>query len=199
MADKPKSKKLTKTQIRLKRKSPNQVEFNRPSWDEYFLLMSFCASLRSEDRFIKHGAIIVDKSNHYILSTGYNGTIKGADDSYIDHNDRDGRRPWMIHAEENAILNCTNHPRLLKNGAIIYVTGKPCTNCLQRIINYGINEICYADRVGSITESAEDQLMRKKLIKLSKINVRTVKCSNLVTRVDKDLLRDIIKTVVYFK
>lgn len=146
----------------------------RPAWDEYFLMLSFDVSLRSEDPDIKHGAIIVDE-HHHIIGTGYNGPIKGSDNAQIPLNIRDEKRKWMIHAEENAILNSTKR----SNNTTIYVTGQPCNNCLQRIINFGIKKIVMADRVGSITENQETSLMRDKIINMSGVEVCKIPMSNI--------------------
>ena len=148
----------------------------RPSWDEYFLLISFIVSLRSQDPNIKHGAIVVDENNH-IIGTGYNGPIKLSDDSVIPWYDRDEKRKWMIHAEENCLLNCTK-PSSMNNDFKMYITGTPCNNCLQRIINFGIRKIIIADRKGSITENVESEKMRKALIAMSKLDVNIISISN---------------------
>lgn len=140
---------------------------SRPSFDDYFLNLAFFVSIRSDDIYVKHGSVIVSPSNH-IIGTGYNGTIKGADLNKIP-TDRDARRPYMIHSEENAILNCTYNPYF--GGAKIYVTGLPCVNCLQRIINFGITELYYANRLGSITECKETDIIRKNILNMSKLKV----------------------------
>lgn len=154
----------------LKQFSVNEIQ--RPTWDEYFLNIAFDVSTRSDDPNIRHGAIIVSEQNH-IIGTGYNGTIRGSDPEKIPYNDRDKKRPYMIHAEENAILNCMINPLTLDYSKI-YVTGLPCVNCLQRIINFGIKEIIYADRIGSITENEETKKMRENILSMSDIKITPV-------------------------
>lgn len=144
-------------------------EIKRPDFHEYFLNIAFDISLRSDDPDIRHGAIIVSNQMH-IIGTGYNATIRGSDPAKIPYKNRDKKRLWMIHAEENAILNCTVNP-LTIGGATLYVTGTPCVNCLQRLINFGITNIVHAKRVGSITENEESKKMREDLIYMSKIKV----------------------------
>ena len=128
--------------------SQSTIRTDRPSWDEYFLLMAFIVSLRSQDPNIHHGAVLVDENNH-IIGTGYNGPIKLSDDSIIPWFDRDEKRKWMIHAEENCLLNCTK-PGSYNNSFKMYITGLPCNNCLQRIINFGIKNIIIADRMDQL-------------------------------------------------
>lgn len=146
---------------------------DRPSFDEYFMRIAFDVSLRSDDPNIKHGSVIVNKNNH-IIGTGYNCTIRGIDPKIVPYNNRDLKRLWMIHSEENAILNCYANPQNI-GGAKIYVTGLPCINCLQRIINFGIDEIYYANRAGTITENEYSQEMRSQILEMFKDKI-TVKC-----------------------
>ena len=102
----------------------------RVSWGTYFMNIAQEVATRSTcDR--KHvGAVIVrDKT---ILSTGYNGSIKG-----LPHCDEagcemvEGHCVRTTHAEANAIVQAA------KNGvkielSEIYVTASPCYNCLKK-------------------------------------------------------------------
>ena len=113
----------------------------RVSWETYFMNIAKEVATRSTcDR--KHvGAVIVrDKT---ILSTGYNGSIKGlphCDDA--GHEMVDGHCIRTSHAEANAIVQAA------KNGVKIdqteiYVTASPCYNCFKLIANAGIKVILY--------------------------------------------------------
>ena len=153
-------------------------KIDRPSWDEYFLMIAFTISIRSEDPNIKHGAVLVNSQNQ-IIGTGYNGPIKGSINELIPMNIRDEKRKWMIHAEENCILNATQNSSERGQDCRLYVTGLPCNNCLQRIINFGIKNIIIADRVGSITENHESQEMRNKILSMSKINLTKIPTNSI--------------------
>lgn len=142
----------------------------RPNWDDYFLMMAFIVSTRSDDPDRQHGSVIVTSNNH-ILGSGYNGTIKKSNSSKIPYDVRDKKRLYMIHSEENAILNSWSNPHNLKDDVRIYVTGLPCVNCLQRIINFGIKEVCCPNVLGSITENEETKKMREDLIEMSGIKM----------------------------
>ena len=90
----------------------------------------------------KHvGAVIVrDKT---ILSTGYNGSIKGlkhCDD--FGHEMVDGHCVRTTHAEANAIVQAAKNGVSI-NGSEIFVTASPCYNCFKLIANSGINKIYY--------------------------------------------------------
>lgn len=149
----------------------------RPSWDEYFLVLAFNVSLRSEDPDIQHGAVIVNQYNH-IIGTGYNGPVKGSDNSVIPFSVRDEKRKWMIHAEENAMLNVTQSSSERGLNCRLYVTGQPCNNCLQRMINFGIRRVVMADRMGSITENEESARMRRELERMAGVEVVKVPITN---------------------
>ena len=49
--------------------------FERPSWDEYFMLQAELAKLRSNCMTRQVGAVIVRE--HRQIATGYNGTPPG--------------------------------------------------------------------------------------------------------------------------
>jgi len=142
----------------------------RPSWDEYFLDMARTASTRSEDLFVQHGAILVNEHNH-IMGTGYNAFTPNFDKALVDPSDRNARRPYMVHAEQNAILNST----MRSNCSTMYVTGEPCINCMLSMINFGVKRFCYVDSVGTITDNDETRLIKKNLIDSSGVEVCSLK------------------------
>ena len=92
----------------------------------------------------KHvGAVIVrDKT---ILSTGYNGSIRGGahcdDAGCMMENSHCVR---TVHAEANAIAQAARHGIRLE-GAEIYVTASPCFSCFKLIANAGITAIYYGE------------------------------------------------------
>lgn len=107
----------------------------RPSWQEYFIGLAHAVSQRSHDVQTQHGCVITD-SNNRILGVGYNGFPKGLDDSKLP-NTRPDKYPWMIHAERNALSNCTIRP---ENG-IAYVTGQCCNDCIMALWQEGICKV----------------------------------------------------------
>jgi dCMP deaminase len=129
---------MTAKKITVKKKSAGRT---RVSWDQYFMNIAIQAATRSTcDR--KHvGAVIVrDKT---ILSTGYNGSIRGlphCDD--IGHMMVNDHCVATVHAEANAIIQAAKHGTAI-NGADIYVTASPCWDCFKLIANSGIRRIFY--------------------------------------------------------
>lgn len=146
----------------------------RPTWEEYFLMLALDISVRSDDPNMKVGAVITTKDN-IIISTGYNGTIRGSDIEKIPLNDRDIKRKYMVHAEQNAMLNCYNK----QTECILYVTALPCISCLQSMINFGIVKIVYIDRIGTITEDSTTNDIRNNLLSMSKIETIGVSPDNV--------------------
>lgn len=140
---------------------------DRPSWDEYFLRIAQETSKRSEDLFIKHGCVLVDRKTQHIIGTGYNGLPKGASHDIVDLSNRDERRDYMIHSEMNAILNSTKSPQDLIFGAKAYVTGRCCNFCLQHLIQYGVVEIIELDKIGSITQDDDYKIVRSNILRMS--------------------------------
>ena len=114
---------------------------NRVSWENYFMNIAREVASRSTcDR--KHvGAVVVrDKT---ILSTGYNGSIKGlAHCDEVGHEIVDGHCIRTTHAEANAIVQAAKNGVHI-NHAEIYVTASPCYNCFKLIANAGIKTIFY--------------------------------------------------------
>jgi dCMP deaminase len=90
-------------------------------------------------RFV--GAVIVrDKT---ILSTGYNGSIRGLPHcSDVGHLMENDHCVATIHAEANAIVQSARNGVMI-DGATIYVTASPCWSCFKQIANAGIRRVCY--------------------------------------------------------
>jgi len=92
------------------------------------------------------GAVIV--KNGRILSTGYNGTPPGYknctdhwDGEYTkDHHE--WSKTYEIHAEMNAIIWAAREGISI-DGATIYVTLEPCSDCSKNLIASGIKRIVY--------------------------------------------------------
>ena len=112
---------------------------NRLSWSEYALNLAEAASLRSEDPYVKVGACALD-SDYRVLGVGYNGVASGKDTGYGFWQDRDERRPFMIHAETNCLS-------LFRRGEcrILAVTLLPCSACATMIAAYEIEQVIYND------------------------------------------------------
>ncbi len=116
---------------------------HRISWNEYFMNIAEQVATRSTcDR--KHiGAVIArDKT---ILSTGYNGSLRGAphcDEAGHDmENDHSIR---TVHAEANAVAQAAKHGVMIDQ-AELYVTASPCLTCFKLNANAGIKVVYYKE------------------------------------------------------
>jgi dCMP deaminase len=123
--------------------------FDRPDWDDYFMQIASVVARRSNCMKRKVAAVVV--RDRRIISTGYNGTPRGA------RNCNEGGCPRCnsmavsgtaldqcvcSHAEENAITQSAYHGISVK-GATLYTTFSPCMQCTKMIINSGIEEVVY--------------------------------------------------------
>ena len=118
----------------------------------------------------KYGAVIV--KDDVVISTGYNGAPRGfencCDKGKCPRIERDMHQGEgygicrAIHAEANALLNCSRQQTI---GADLYLTGvnpednsihkaKPCPLCARTIIQAGINNVYL--RIG---EGAENYIV----------------------------------------
>ena len=141
----------------------------RASWDEYFMAIARVVATRSTcDR--KHvGAVIVREK--MILTTGYNGSIRGLSHCDDDgHMMEDGHCVRTVHAEANAIVQAARNGVRL-DGADIYVTASPCFGCYKLIANSGLTRIVFGEfyRDNRIFELSE-----KLGIKLNHLPIETV-------------------------
>ena len=101
------------------------------------------------------GAVIV--RDRTILSTGYNGSIRGMPHcSDVGHMMENDHCVATIHAESNAILQAAQERRDDRRRDV-YVTASPCWNCFKQIANAGIRRIVYGEfyrdeRIFSVAE-----------------------------------------------
>ncbi len=115
----------------------------RASWDTYFMNMARQASTRSTCARKNVGAVIVRERT--ILSTGYNGSIRGMPHcDEVGHEMEAGHCVATIHAEANAIIQAARNGVNI-SGAEMYTTASPCWNCFKLIANAGIQRICYGE------------------------------------------------------
>jgi len=135
----------------------------RPSWDAYFMGITFEVARRSTCNRAQVGAIIV--CNKRILTTGYNGSPAG-----LPHCTEvgclmvNGHCARTLHAEQNAIIQAALHG-VSTDGATIYVTHQPCLICAKMIINAGIARVVYGgdypdDLARQFLEEAGVELVR---------------------------------------
>jgi dCMP deaminase len=111
----------------------------RLDWDTYALRIAEVAALRSEDPWVQVGACALDYSNR-VIGVAYNGLAPGKNVTDVFWNDRDGRRPYILHAETNLVS-------LIKRGEAktIACTLLPCSSCAQHIVAHDVKRVIYRD------------------------------------------------------
>jgi deoxycytidylate deaminase len=107
-------------------------------WKDHFIAIAHAIATKSKDPMSKVGCVIVDEDQR-IVSTGYNGFIKGCDESKLSW-ERPAKYQYVVHAEANALLFAH---RNLKN-ATMYLTDAPCDNCLKHLLQAGIRKVYYS-------------------------------------------------------
>lgn len=156
-----------------------QQAFNqRPSWDEYFLMLAKLAATRSTCLAFPVGAVIV--KDRQVLATGYNGPPSGSahciarGNCYPGLSSCDARRDLpsrAVHAEANAIAQAAKHG-IPTEGSTIYVTLEPCLYCLKLVISAGIHEVFYeAPFMSESSAVVRDSFIEEHLVKLKQISL----------------------------
>lgn len=126
----------------------NILQDQRPSWDEYFLLIVDAVSKRATCDRGKSGCVIT-KDNR-ILATGYVGAPSKIKDCYqqghlmrktINENKEISTHcVRTVHAEQNAIAQAAKYG-ISVDCATLYCTMEPCFNCAKLIVASGIIKV----------------------------------------------------------
>ncbi len=137
-------------------------DYQRPSWDDYFLDMVDMVGKRATCNRGRSGCIITKDKR--IIATGYVGSPSG-----LPHCDEEGhlfkkvmddagnvKEHCMrtIHAEQNAICQAARHGISLKD-ATLYCTMEPCRTCAMMIISVGITRVVCQKRYHAAQETRE--------------------------------------------
>lgn len=107
------------------------------SLDDFGLDLCITVSRRSKDT-TKHGAVVMARDGS-IVSVGWNGPPASIDDRVVDWT-RPNKYRYMVHAESNAMRYAGRSGCL---GNVLYVTGKPCPDCVLEMASYRIAECVY--------------------------------------------------------
>jgi dCMP deaminase len=153
--------------------------------------MCYLVAMRSIDPSTKCGAVLVSKENK-VLSTGYNGPLKGSKDDMIPLI-RPAKYAHILHAEENCLLAYNGSNQDLE-GATMYVTSRPCHKCLRMILQKGIKNIVYGNgNLGVMQDEAEKSIVDLMLSYFTPVNIRVVDNLHQIMNLF-DHTKDYIKT-----
>jgi dCMP deaminase len=123
------------------------------------------AALRSEDPFCKVGACALSHDYRF-LGVAYNGLKSGMNPTPEFWQDRDKRRPFMIHAESNLLSLFTRN-----QCKIMAVTLLPCASCARLICAWNIEKVIYAEEYDNYEAKYSKEIFDFYKIKLEKINL----------------------------
>jgi dCMP deaminase len=135
-------------------------QYQRPSWDDYFIEVAQAISKRATCDRGRSGCVIA--KDNQLLVTGYVGSPAGLphcddvghqmkkmiheDDSITQHCVR------TVHAEQNAICQAAKRGIAI-DGATLYCRMTPCRTCAMMIINCGIRRVVCEKKYHAGTES----------------------------------------------
>ena len=104
------------------------------NWGEYAIELAEVAKLKSKDPWLQVGAVLLRHDNT-IAGIGFNGFPAGMEEDWTN---REKRRSYVIHAEQNALRYAKPNECYL-----LATTTLPCNNCLKMIASYGIGKVVY--------------------------------------------------------
>jgi dCMP deaminase len=120
----------------------------------------------------KVGALIV--KNNTIIADGYNGTPSGFENECEEAiNNEDGsfkeyKTKWyVLHAESNALAKVAKSTQSC-DGATLYITYSPCTDCSKLILQSGIKKVVYLEEYRDI---AGLDFLRRAGIEIKKVSL----------------------------
>lgn len=111
---------------------------------DYYYDRAMAVSKKSPDEQTKVGSILINKESGAVLSDGYNGFVRGADDERLPKT-RPEKYKYIVHSEQNLLYNCARHGISTKSCAI-FVTLSPCQNCTRALYQSGITTIYFKDK-----------------------------------------------------
>jgi dCMP deaminase len=116
---------------------PENTMNKRISKIEYAMRIAEAAACRSEDPFYQVGAAAMSEDGR-IIATGYNGLPPGVQASPSWWNDKEKRKPYVLHAE-------TNLCSMFKRGEVqaVCVTLMPCPDCMRVLAAHGVKEVYF--------------------------------------------------------
>ena len=124
----------------------------RPSKLRWLMEIANVTASRSEDPHVKVGAVAV-RQDYTVIGHGYNGVPPDVELDAPTWADRDARRPFIVHAEINAI-------RYARPGEVwsIVTTHIPCEHCMNVLGSYAISVVVYENTLG---DAYDDSIIRR--------------------------------------
>lgn len=106
----------------------------------------FVANNFSKDNSTKVGALIIDGEDFSVLTQGYNGMPRGADETIPERWERPTKYLYFEHGERNAVYNLAR--RNLK-GCTAVTTEVPSMDCMRALISVGCKRLYMPQPAGN--------------------------------------------------
>lgn len=128
--------------LSVQRALPPRITGERPSWDEYYLGIAQAVSARASCNRLQVGSVLVN--DRAILSTGYNGSIRGLPSCYDVGCDMvEGHCSRTVHSEINALAHAADHGAAIHGSTLYCNYGPPCWGCFRVLANAGVQRYVY--------------------------------------------------------
>ena len=121
----------------------SQVSSQRPSFDQIYMRLAQAMSERSTCARLQVGCVIASDDFRRVYAVGYNGGAAGAKNGCDVTGPEAVGLCGCIHAESNAIINCSADREKNK---IVYCTDLPCLMCAKMLVNLGGVKTVYFGR-----------------------------------------------------
>jgi len=98
---------------------------------------------QSPDEQTKVAALLIKNKTGAVVSSGYNGFIRGGSDDVLPKT-RPDKYKYIIHAEANLICNCAIHG-ISSDECFVFCTLSPCVNCSRLLYQSNIKQIYFKE------------------------------------------------------
>ena len=105
-------------------------------WNQRFMDLAKHVAGWSKDPSTQVGAVVVNDKKQ-VISMGYNGFPRGVRDCQERYKDKATKLSFVAHAERNALDNAFGDVE----GATLYSTLYPCSDCAKGIIQRGVRTV----------------------------------------------------------
>ncbi len=135
----------------------------RPTKNQNYMDMAEVIAERSHDAETKVGAVLINNASGAILATGYNGFVRGANDSILPTT-RPDKYEYILHAEQNLIANSARHGISMANCSLV-CTLSPCKLCMRMLLNCGVTKVIAKDLYKDFNEITQMQDIQVEVVK----------------------------------
>ena len=135
----------------------------RPTKNQNYMDMAQVIAERSHDAETKVGAVLINNASGAIVATGYNGFVRGANDSILPTT-RPDKYEYILHAEQNLIANSARHGISMANCSLV-CTLSPCKLCMRMLLNCGITKVIAKDLYKDFNEITQMQDIQVEVVK----------------------------------